>query len=936
MLHLRKGIPMTTQFTRAALMGAVGSFALLAATAATAQTAATTTPAPAEDKAAETIVVRGVRPIADSERAALQVQRNSPSLVAVVSADSIGQLPDQNIAFAIGRLPGVAIERDQGQARYVNLRGLPNNWATLSFDGINVVSPEGRSSRFDNIPSVLAAQVIVTKAITADMSGDTVAGNVNVRTRSAFDYPGFKANIKASAGIMTLGGGAEIDTSFVVSNRFMDGKLGVLLQGSFYSRDQVTDNWETDPYQTGGGSVDRRAGYEDRRWAREYENKPYRLTRGNKSYSGRVDYRVNDTTKVFFSSIFTNFTDVELRSNFIFRLDNGATATGTSACPAVPAPQTTSGAFDICNGNTPDRGIVYGAQIQSNFNSLDYEQSIFTNTLGADFEFAGWDASARLNYTESVDGLNAPGLPNFASPSTITDRPTVEYFFGDDDYNSVKLYRTIVTGTGATAVRSRGERVNSIEAFPVTFLNISSREAQDETTAVTGRFDASRDFTVFGGETTLKVGGAFTDRTKESFSSIFTTTAAQVAAAGRAPITFNDIAIDRPYLGQLQLGYQFRYHGKTRVDSLAADLKAKNIGSFVDQSLNLYKVSENIVAGYAMATWKQDWGNVIVGLRAERTKNEGQALVDLTPAVATDAFSLVKTEAEDTLFYPSAHVNFDLNDEMKLRFGLTTGASRPEFDDIRPNFVVNDVTQTISGGNPDAGPERSTGFDAYFEWYQKSGGYFMVGAFYKDIKDVLFSQTDVFGRTDLDVGTNLRSNYALTTIRNGGNGHLSGFEIALSQSAEKWVEQAGLPDFLGGFGFGANATFTESEVDISGRKISLPGTSDYLYNLSLIYEKYGLSARLTYQFRTTWLQSVGAYSTINGKLVPTTNGDVFWDDDGEMDLSVRYEVNKNLEFFLDAVNIANEQAVRYGDTRAFPVEGETFGPRYIMGVRLNF
>lgn len=936
---------MTTKFTRAALMGAVGSFALLAATAATAQTAATTTPGTAEETAAETIVVRGVRPIADSERAALQVQRNSPSLVAVVSADSIGQLPDQNIAYAVGRLPGVGIERDQGQARYVNLRGLPNNWATLSFDGINVVSPEGRSSRFDNIPSVLASQVVVTKAITADMSGDTVAGNINVRTRSAFDYPGFKANIKASAGIMTLGGGTEIDTSFVVSDRFMDGKLGVLLQGSFYSRDQVTDNWETDPYQTGGGSVDRRAGYEDRRWAREYENKPYRLTRGNKSYSGRVDYRLNENTKLFFNSIFTNFTDVELRSNFIFRMDNGAVATGTAACPAVRAPQTNSGAFDICNGNTPDRGVVYGAQITSNFNSLDYEQSIFTNTLGADFEFAGWDASARLNYTESVDGLDAPGLPNFASPSTITDRPTVEYFLGDDDYNLVQLYRTVVTGTGSTAVRSRGERVNSIEAFPVTFLSISSREAQDETTAVTGRFDASRDFTVFGGETTLKVGGAFTDRTKESFSTVFTTTAAQVAAAGRAPITFNDIAIDRPYLGQLQLGYQFRYQGKTRVDSLAADLKSKNIGSFVDQSLNLYKVSENIVAGYAMATWKQDWGNVVLGLRAERTKNEGQALVDLTPAVTTDANTLVKTEAEDTLFYPSAHINWDLNDEMKLRFGITTGASRPEFDDIRPNFVINDVTQTISGGNPDAGPERSTGFDAYFEWYQKSGGYFMVGAFYKDIKDVLFTQTDVFGRTDLDVGTNLRSNYALSTIRNGGNGYLSGFEIALSQSAEKWVEEAGLPDFLGGFGFGANATFTESEVSIPAgtnaalvpeRKISLPGTSDYLYNLSLIYEKYGVSARLTYQFRTTWLQGVGTYNVINGKLVPLTNGDVYWDDDNEMDLSIRYEVSKNVEYFFDAVNLTNQQAIRYGDSRAFPIEGETFGPRYIMGVRINF
>jgi outer membrane receptor for ferrienterochelin and colicin len=89
----------------------------------------------------ETIVVTGARPIAESEAAALLVQKNSDSLVAVAAADSVGRLPDQNIAQAIGRLPGVAVERDQGQARYISLRGSPNYWTTLSFDGINVSAP---------------------------------------------------------------------------------------------------------------------------------------------------------------------------------------------------------------------------------------------------------------------------------------------------------------------------------------------------------------------------------------------------------------------------------------------------------------------------------------------------------------------------------------------------------------------------------------------------------------------------------------------------------------------------------------------------------------------------------------------------------------------------------------------------------------------------
>jgi outer membrane receptor for ferrienterochelin and colicin len=170
--------------------------------------------------AVDEVVVTGRRPIAESAAAALQVQRASDSLVSVLSADAVGNLPDQNVAFAVGRLPGVGVQRDQGQARYINLRGAPVYWTTLSFDGLSVVSPQGRDSRFDNIPSAIASQIIVQKAIVPSMPGDTVAGNVDIRTRRAFDYPGAVTTGKLGYGYVQKGGGKEIDSSFVTSNIF--------------------------------------------------------------------------------------------------------------------------------------------------------------------------------------------------------------------------------------------------------------------------------------------------------------------------------------------------------------------------------------------------------------------------------------------------------------------------------------------------------------------------------------------------------------------------------------------------------------------------------------------------------------------------------------------------------------------------------------------
>lgn len=220
----------------------------------TARTSLTISPATAQDveirmnpavaAANGDIVVNGSRPIAESEEAAIQYKRASTSLVDVIAADGIGRFPDQNMAAAISRLPGVSVGRDQGQERYISLRGSPSYWTTLAFDGVNVVSPAGRDARFDTIPSAIASKVVIRKAVTPDMPGETVAGNIDVVTRSPFDYPGLKVSGDAAVGYMGLGGGKQYDFSGFVSDTFADGTFGVLLSASRYEREMVTDNYD--------------------------------------------------------------------------------------------------------------------------------------------------------------------------------------------------------------------------------------------------------------------------------------------------------------------------------------------------------------------------------------------------------------------------------------------------------------------------------------------------------------------------------------------------------------------------------------------------------------------------------------------------------------------------------------------------------------------
>lgn len=902
---------------RCALLGSIAAVALFPSVALAQDAQAQ----PEAENTEGDIIVRGSRPIAESEAAALIVQRNSDSLVSVAASDAIGRLPDQNIAQAAGRLPGVAVQRDQGQARYISLRGAPINWTTLAIDGISIVSPEGRDTRYDSLPSALASQIIVRKAVTPDMTGETVAGQINIRTRSAFDYKGLHAQAKLGGGYVELGSRQEYEGQLVLSDRWSTGigEIGVLLSGSYYQRDMVTDNFENDWEPV---AQDVQPGNANRIWARETENKLYRLTRKNYSYSGRLDWEPVSGQRFFVQSIFTTFTDDEARDNYIFDLDDrqgDLNRPATSACAIVPNAQpTTSGYADVCIGNTPLLGTVYGIDINQRATLRAFEQSIFTTTIGGDQEFDnGWNLSWRANYTRAKDDRSVVGEARYDSPSTRNLRPTVSYDLRDRDFARIRLFRTITT-TNPTTFRA-GDAVVDIDQFQRPLTSLVSNDFVDITKAYTGKFDVTKELDLFGGEGKLMFGFQFDQRTKEANEIQYAANTAQATALGIST-TFADQSLNIPFKGEIPLGYSFRYFDLEKMRANVRVLRQNRPATFLAN--NFYNVREQVYAGYFAGRVGYDWGSVLAGARVEHIKNRGSAF-------ANGNLNLpVTVENDITLVYPSLHVNYDMAEDKKLRVSFNTGAARPDYDQLRPNFTFNDQNLTISGGNPFAKPEKAYGVDAYFEWYIQPQGYISVGVFYKRIEDVLFDQTRTFNSDALDSGGVDRSQYLFTTIGNGGKGHIFGAEIAVQTQLEPYTEDLGLPDWIGGFGLSTNFTFNDSSATTpDGDKVPLPGTSDIVYNLGVYYEKYGLSVRANYQKRTDWLDGLGSVAD---------GGDFYWTTDDELDVSARYAITPNVEVYFDASNLLNQPGRRFVRDRQFTIEWERFGRRYTGGVRVTF
>lgn len=278
----------------------------------------------ASGEAPEMVVVRGQ---AVGQARALNRQKTSPNLKNIVASDAFGRFPDQNAAEALDRLPGVSVARDQGEGRFVIVRGISPDLSTASVDGVPLAAADAdaRSVLLDILPMNVMETLVVTKAPTPDMPGDAIGGNVNIEMPSAFDRSGRTVLGHLGGNYSDLTGDWAESFNATIGDVFGDDEeLGFLVSASWDKRELGSDNVEADTWEQDDDGI----------WqTEELEFREYDLTRERMGLIGNLEYRPLDGGNYFLRGLYGEYTDHEYRRRTVLG------DMSLSMCPRPPRPR---------------------------------------------------------------------------------------------------------------------------------------------------------------------------------------------------------------------------------------------------------------------------------------------------------------------------------------------------------------------------------------------------------------------------------------------------------------------------------------------------------------------------------------------------------------------------------------------------------------------
>ncbi|MEO1047843.1 MAG: TonB-dependent receptor [Pseudomonadota bacterium] len=837
----------------------------------------TTAPALAQDEATaeedEPVneIVVSATPIRDTNEASLELKREALNVVDFIASDTIGRLPDQNLADTLGRVPGLAIERDQGQARFINFRGAPFRFTSIAFNGIDVPGAEdGRIPRFDSFPASITSGIAVNKAITADMPGEAVSGFINVQTASPFDRDGFFFSAEGGLGNQELG---DVRTERLNGRiGYSNDTFGILAFGSRNLRGRITDNREYELTEGPNGEI----------FPDNLDFRSYRGEREDRSYGGEIGVRPSDRLSIYARTIFSEFIDREERNQFDFDIRDGSEITG--------APFT---------ANTGYQPVVLVTRL---LEDGVYNNSTWATTFGADYEGDDWIISGSASYIETENETLLP-IP-FSAGGTAA----LSYDVTDILNPQVFLFEP---GT-----------MNPITADDITYgvdFGLIFANALD-TENYKFKLDFARENIDFlGGDATIKFGGQLDLREASGGDTL------NFGDFPSDQVTISDFLTDDLWSTGFDNTIQARdFDNQGLIDAWEAAVGGFDVAFDDDSIIN---IDENIYAGYVSVETLFDGGSLVFGARVEATDfstSGSQVGPDgsLTPITVDNNYVHV---------LPNVHVNVDFAEDLKFRASFSTGVSRPTYSQLRASITVDptEVPPVASGGNPNLDAEFSYGGDVSLEYYFAPGMIVSMGGFIRFIDNVLYSaganvpDGSVVAPGLIAPGTPLVYN----TTFNGDDGRLAGAEF-------NFIGQATfLPSPLDGFGASANLTLLGSRFtapSLANQQFDLPGTSDTIFNASVFFEKFGISARLNYQYRDDWLST-----TENEAL------NEFWAATTRVDASIRYALPQfdnglAVTLFADANNITDERDLRFINTAATPNQFEGFGERWMFGIRVDY
>ncbi|MCG8507414.1 MAG: TonB-dependent receptor [Sphingomonadales bacterium] len=857
--------------------------------------------------AVENILITGKRA---QTLGALNRERNADNIVSVLDADAMGNFPDKNVAEAARRLPGIAVFNSFGEGDALIVRGLAFDLNRVTLNGLNLGSDNAgeRSIGLTILAPELTSGLVVTKSSTPDMDHTGLGGSVDIETLSAFDRSDTMLQIRGGGshqGITSKNspeGGGRFSSVFDLGDA---GELGVAFVVSWNKR-----NYGAFPIGFGDGS------------------------------GGIAGLGVGTQPYALFTNPDGSQAFVPTESLF-FRREAVRERLGASASVGWKPKD--------------DLTLTYNFLTTDFRNDLDDAFTLFTLTSGDPND------DVVVSATDTLAAFNAISETKFGS---LVDIDTNLYFhIGEFEYfvgswqieasighsatkRNVTIYEALFGNTGfadtsGTVANSNGNFVdfqyndpnakNNGAAYDLieTFQGLSTNEDKE----LAFRFDITQQRSFFGRNGYLKFGGQ--GRLRDQ------------AGTFDGTIGFIEATLDQFALSDA--GFSDIYDAGVMPDARALrELQFSDPDAFGPFGFSnpVDDFEEDIWAGYVMATVDLlPELTVLGGVRFERTSYAGMSrrteiFEDVNGAELARSSEVITTSNSYTNVFFDVNLRYNVQDNLIARAAFTQTVKRPSFGSLAgaqttmftvpvgaEPTVANAVRRDYSGGNPELDPLESNNFDLSLAYYPDQDSVIQVGLFYKDVSnfETDFSASSPDGTLNIDApGFGQLTNFTSAAFPvNGRSGNIKGIEFNVVKNFTE------LPAPWDGLVATANLSLIDSkaELDVDGERIegAFPFQVSTIYNVSVGYEKHGISSRLSW---SDIGESVEQFN-LSGSGDRTSAGL------RSLDLSVSYAFSDRVSVNFEASNLTNEEEFFFIGERSRPWGFEEFGRTFGISLVVN-
>jgi TonB-dependent receptor len=875
------------------------------------------------DQSAGDIVVTGTRA---SLQRSLEIKRNTIGVVDSISAEDIGKFPDQNVAESLQRVPGVSIDRNQGEGRFITVRGFGPEFNTVLLNGRTLATDnDGREFSFDILPSELISGADVYKSSAANFQDGGIGSTVNIRTARPTDRKGFF--IAGSMGGKYDSGADRVTPtgSVLASYSTPDGNFGILGSLVYDKRKSRVKRFDTDGWVANqdldfnkDGIVDLAGVAVDRGTGVAVDTS----TRERIGGTAALDWRVSNTLMLKVDGLYSQYKMKSITNAMGYFSDPADIISATANEHGTLTHYVRSNTGSLATDNTISALPPRNAKTYQIAGNLEWKPGDRT-TITTDLSYSRATNKGRDGVPVIVIGARNTGLNPTWDLNPGEPTPSYSNVFPTTDVARARGHFAQLSGTDISddivQLRIDGEQRFDGIFKALKFGVLGSRREKDTANYVTPG-------SIFCGFCGYSV------TLPPNLTQVFDSGGSTFLGSTTLPtkwLTFDPNQLLAYYTTPAAIAQSNNPAGYAAAlaangNSFKGVLNPQASGSVIERSFAAYLQGE-----FAGQVGSMPW-NAEVGVRWVYTKldarGSSQQLLSLT-AIPGDATFLDYTLSDPVpvaatnnynYFLPSFTARLNVTDKLVARIAGSRTLTRPTLTDLGLNESYNlrpPASFFVSGGNPRLKPYLAWNADIGLDYYLNRSSYASIAGFYKKVDNFVSLVTQhrqILGYDFLD-----------TRPTNAQSANVYGFEVAAQMTFDF------LPAPLDGFGFSANYTKVESSVKfdpaLSTQVFNVEGLSDSA-NLVLFYEKGPIQIRGAYNWRAAFLQH-----TFGAEGQPE-NVDAY----GQFDMSASLAVTRNISLFAEAVNLTNAKSRSYSAYEERLLTLEESGRRVTFGVRAKF